>query len=504
MKYQSLPDNFSSAKYTLDQNSTAKSCCESYRESPKGVQSISSNFVISRNTQVETTPCICTNPDCICNFTDTDNPCKGYDYDLCCDGCKGNPPGRCCNPTNGTCTEVTRGACEDQGGIGWEANKPCDATSCERGACCQYLSAGGLEDLGDSDTSIGCTEVARFECESPNQFSRGRSCPDACDGSPRPLGACCRYGVCSATTEEDCFLISPEKGGQYISWTNRPCDPTICEGTRPVACCKIDEPCSVRSRQSCLDYGGTVINEEGSCDGVECDVTPTWFCTQAQGTCYQKEEKGGYQDESTCRENCKNYSCTNPVAGNCTRVNGPGSTTEEECEANCKVAVSYNCNGCVCTDPKTGNGTYTTFDACQTNCSTCFDCVNNNCFGGKYNGAYRDLAACQDNCAAPPSDIPGACCTYSAKGSACANFGNTTGLPGSNRNACESFDGVFFANKTCSEINCLNGACCCGSDGFGGQGCVNCIINFNQKDPCSTCYDVNGDPATLTPIDECT
>ena len=501
MKYQSLPDNFSSAKYTLDQNSTAKSCCESYRESPKGVQSLSSNFVISRDTQVETTPCICTNPDCICNFTTTDT-CPGYDYDLCCDGCQGDPLGRCCNPTNGTCTEVTRGACENKGGIGWEANKPCDATSCERGACCQYLSAGGL----DGDTT-GCTEVARFECESPNQFSRGGSCPDACDGSPRPLGACCRYGVCSATTEEDCFLISPEKGGQYISWTNRPCDPTICEGTRPVACCKIDEPCSVRSRQSCLDYGGTVINEEGSCDGVECDVTPTWFCTQAKGTCYQKEEKGGYQDESTCRENCKNYSCTNPVLGNCTRVNGPGSETEEECQANCKVAVSYNCNGCVCTDPKTGNGTYTTFDACQTNCSTCVNCVNNKCVGGQYDGAYRDLAACEAKCAAPPLDTPGACCTYSKGVSSCA-FLAAGSIPGTNELACEgTFGGVFFANKTCSEINCTDDVCCCG-ESFDGTKCFVCQQPLGWKgarcaNSTGPCRDDNGNPTIPTSREEC-
>jgi hypothetical protein len=312
--------------------------------------------------------------------------------------------------------------------------------------------------------------------------------------------------VCSATTEEDCFLISPEKGGQYISWTNRPCDATICEGTRPVACCKIDEPCSVRSRQSCLDYGGTVINEEGDCAGVVCPTTPKYKCNQSAGACSQ-DPNGTFTTQAECEAQCKNYSCTNPGLGICSRVSGKGFVTEEECEANCSVAVSYNCNGCVCTDPGTGKGTYSTFDACRTNCSTCVNCVNNKCVGGQYDGAYRDLAACEAKCAAPPLDTPGACCTYSKGVSTCANLAAGPN-PGTNELACEgTFGGVFFANKTCSEINCTNDVCCCGQS-FNGTKCFFCPQPVGWKgakcaNSTGPCYDDFFNETIPTSREEC-
>jgi hypothetical protein len=128
--------------------------------------------------------------------------------------------------------------------------------------------------------------------------------------------------------------------------------------------------------------------------------------------------------------------------------------------------------------------------------------VNNNCVGGQYKGEYADAERCQENCQPdPPGDTPGACCSYLSSPPACSEFAAGS-VPGANELACVQFGGVFFANKTCAEVNCSLDACCCGIGISGVKGCQTCF--FPQiKTLCGGCFDFNGDPLTPTPRDEC-
>jgi hypothetical protein len=134
--------------------------------------------------------------------------------------------------------------------------------------------------------------------------------------------------------------------------------------------------------------------------------------------------------------------------------------------------------------------------------------VNNNCFGGKYNGDFRDLAACEAKCAAPPLDTPGACCTFVNGINTCTYFSGTGGTPGTNESACTLNNGVFFANKNCTEINCANDVCCCGQLFDGTNKCIVCTQPFPWKgakcaNASGPCYDDLFNPTIPTSREEC-
>jgi hypothetical protein len=284
-----------------------------------------------------------------------------------------------------------------------------------------------------------------------------------------------------------------------------------CGGTRPVACCKLDENCTVKSKEQCLADGGTVSNEDGNCNNVTCPFTPTWICNQSAGNCTQTggpagQKGAGYQDAASCNANCKNYTCAQPGApgqqGICTQQNAPGYVNEDDCINDCQYPATYNCNGCVCTLSPDGTGQFTTFDACKNNCSTCVNCVNGTCVSGIYDGRYRDTQEClNDGCETPPNPT-GSCCVYNSTGSvSCVD--NTTDTE------CTSLapaggTSIFNEGKTCSEItNCINAYCCC-SDAT--NFCALCPGGFDFNDilqKCANCTDFFGNSTTLKLASEC-
>ena len=94
--------------------------------------------------------------------------------------------------------------------------------------------------------------------------------------------------------------------------------------------------------------------------------------------------------------------------GNCSDPgNGNGSYSSlNACQTNCIIPVTYDCDGQGnCSDPGNGNGMYTSLNACQTNCiiPVTYDCDGQgNCTDpGNGNGMYSSLNACQTNCIIP-------------------------------------------------------------------------------------------------------
>lgn len=490
MKYRSLPDNFSSAKYTLDQNSTAETCCKSYSEDVNAPATFS-NFRIDSASKTTVATCICTNPDCICNFTDLET-CANYDYDLCCDGCKGDPLGRCCDPVKGTCSEKSQGACSDAGGIGWVAGEACGTPNpCERGACCEGgLIAGGIDDVST------CTEVARFECQSPDTFNRGQSCPEACGGTGRPKGACCQYGKCTGYVfEEDCISVAQQNPDPYVQWNGtRTCDVVDCSGTRPVACCRgLDKGCSIESQQQCTSAGGVVQTppgQEATCVGINCPRT-VFRCNGCPEGCVATvittaPGAGDYTNINLCINNCSN--CVNCIGGVCIPNQYKGTySSQQACENSC--GTSFNCNSGTCQEIPGQNGEFDTLQECRNSCGFSFNCINNTCTQVQgQNGTYTTQQQCQASGCGSTS--------YNCVNNLCV------GVPGIGG----QYSTLTECRSTCgSSIYCRSGSCVSdvGLNGYPDISACNNVCGTSVDCINSTCTIVTGQNGQFDNISQC-
>ena len=91
--------------------------------------------------------------------------------------------------------------------------------------------------------------------------------------------------------------------------------------------------------------------------------------------------------------------------GNCSDPgNGNGSYSSlNACQTNCIIPVTYDCDGQGnCSDPGNGNGAYSSLNSCQTNCiiPVTYDCDGqDNCTDpGNGNGTYSSILDCQAEC----------------------------------------------------------------------------------------------------------
>ena len=91
--------------------------------------------------------------------------------------------------------------------------------------------------------------------------------------------------------------------------------------------------------------------------------------------------------------------------GNCSDPgNGNGSYSSlNACQTNCILPVTYDCDGQGnCSDPGNGNGVYASLNSCQTNCiiPVTYDCDGqDNCTDpGNGNGTYSSILDCQAEC----------------------------------------------------------------------------------------------------------
>jgi len=106
-----------------------------------------------------------------------------------------------------------------------------------------------------------------FDAQSPGTFvgyiDEVRIHRAAVYPSPGPAGACCVAGLCTLTTEEECFSI---EGVWHSEWAS--CEPNPCQQTER-ACCYGDT-CVVTTESACADLSGIWRPDRAACLPTPC------------------------------------------------------------------------------------------------------------------------------------------------------------------------------------------------------------------------------------------
>ncbi|MCH2136781.1 MAG: hypothetical protein MK101_09395 [Phycisphaerales bacterium] len=165
----------------------------------------------------------------------------------------GTIPGACCSH-EGVCTNGTLADCMDSGGIFAGADTTCAGVDCDDylGACC----IGGA-----------CEQISQSACAGVGHYAGDGT---SCDGFDCDvfLGACCAYDTCFITDENECGWVDGVFFGPGVQCD----DPAVDCGPDRGACCLEDGTCQDdRTEIQCSVSEGEWQGADSTCDSVDCD-----------------------------------------------------------------------------------------------------------------------------------------------------------------------------------------------------------------------------------------
>ncbi|MDP7008840.1 MAG: DNRLRE domain-containing protein, partial [Phycisphaerales bacterium] len=339
-----------------------------------------------------------------------------------------------------------------------------------------------LLELGEGDYS-GCMELTEIGCYSIDGTYNGDdvSCGVVpCETMIR--GACCfETGGCANISEDGCSYIGGIWSGAGTSCEDAS-SPCAAEG----ACCLPSGTCMNLSQETCESIEDSVYYDGESCDTVDCVVTGS--CCLDFGICLDSVSEttctfqlnGDYRPDSCQAEDCFKSGACCFESGSCIQVRdsfgcedlgGDYKGDGSECEDNpCSGACCLSTGACH--DTKTeedctnlgGDFLASSFcadrpcvGACcidRENCDRVSQSTCESTLDGTFMGFLTDCSV----------DDP---CNQGAYGACCINEGDYC-MDDLSEAACDSFGGVHFPDKACSELGLgecetvgeANGACC--------------------------------------------
>jgi spore coat protein A len=167
--------------------------------------------------------------------------------------------GACCFP-DGSCQDLTEGACTGSGGTFQGAGTNCATANCPQptGACC----------LGDES----CLVLTIADCASMTGTYQGHSTTCSPNPCTVPTGACCLAdGSCLVLTMSNCSAT----GGAYQG-DGTTCSPNPCPQP-PGACCFSGAACADLTEEDCIAQGGLFEGDFTTCAATQCPLNLAHF-----------------------------------------------------------------------------------------------------------------------------------------------------------------------------------------------------------------------------------